>query len=46
MSTRMKNGEISDGARDKLKKTYYTEGKTYGRDALFEYLKSKYPSTQ
>ena len=41
----MKAGEVSDEAKVKLKKTYYDEGKTYGRDALFEYLKNRYPSS-
>ena len=34
---------ISPEDRAMLKKAYYTDGYTFGRDALFHYMKKEYP---
>lgn len=41
----MKDGEISKASEALLKKVYYDEGMTMGRDALFHYMTKKYPKT-
>ena len=43
VKTKMKNGQVSEQAEKLLKKTYYDDKVTFGRDGLYEYLKRKHP---
>lgn len=43
-NTKIRNGKISEQAEKLLKKTYYDDKVTFGRDGLYEYLKRKHPN--
>ena len=44
MSDKLKTGPVVSEAVDKLmKKYYYEDGYTFGRDAFFELLKAEHP---